>query len=144
MRILVLNGPNMQLLGTREPGIYGATTYSELVADLEEFGRRAGSEIVCLQSNHEGEIVDAICAAPGSYDAIVINPAALSHTSLAIHDALKSIDVPAVEVHISHVLCREEIRSRLVTAPACRGLIAGLGLAGYELAVRALIDIASH
>jgi 3-dehydroquinate dehydratase II len=138
MRILVLNGPNMQLLGVREPEIYGATTYSELVERLTAFGHRLDCEIVCLQSNHEGELVDAIAGAPGVYDGIVINPAAYSHSSLAIHDALKAVAVPAVEVHVSHVFSRESVRSQLVTAPACTGLIAGLGLAGYELAIEAL------
>ena len=138
MKILVLNGPNMQLLGLREPDIYGRTTYAELVQRLQTYGSQLDCQIDCVQSNHEGELVDAIAGAVGNYDGIVINPAAYSHTSLAIHDALKAVGIPAVEVHVSHVFSREEIRSRLVTAPACRGMIAGLGLDGYELAIRAL------
>lgn len=139
MKILILNGPNMQLLGTREPEIYGVTTYRDLVARLEAFARQLGCEVVCVQSNHEGELVDAIAGSAGVYDGIVINPAAYSHSSLAIHDALKAVAVPAIEVHISQVFSRERIRSQLVTAPACAGLIAGLGTAGYELAIQALL-----
>ncbi len=138
MKILVLNGPNMQLLGTREPEIYGSTTYAELVDRLVACGRELGVEVDCRQSNHEGELVEAIGTAPGRYQAIVINPAAYSHTSLAIHDALKAVALPAIEVHVSQVVAREQMRSRLLTAAACQGLIAGLGLAGYELALRAL------
>ncbi len=138
MKILVLNGPNMQLLGKREPEIYGSTTYGELVDRLQACGRELGLEVDCRQSNHEGELVELIGQAPGRYQAIVINPAAYSHTSLAIHDALKAVALPAIEVHVSQVVAREEIRSRLLTAAACQGLIAGLGLAGYELALRAL------
>jgi len=130
----------MQLLGMREPEIYGSTTYDGLVSQLETCGTALGIEVVCMQSNHEGELVDMIAAARDVYDAIVINPAAYSHTSLAIHDALKAVALPAIEVHVSHVFSREDIRSRLVTAPACQGMIAGLGLAGYELAIRALVE----
>lgn len=140
MKILVLNGPNMRMLGKREPDIYGGVTYAQLVDRLEEFGEEFGAEVNCVQSNHEGELVDVICDAHGDYDGIVINPAAYSHTSLAIHDALKAAAVPAIEVHISHVFSRESIRRHFVTAPACVGLVAGLGVAGYEYAIRALID----
>lgn len=140
MKILVLNGPNMRMLGKREPLIYGSTTYAQLVDRLEEFGEELGAEINCVQSNHEGELVDVICDARGNYDGIVINPAAYSHTSLAIHDALKAAAVPAIEVHVSHVFSRDDIRRHLVTAPACVGMIAGLGVTGYECAIRALIE----
>ncbi|MDT8389352.1 MAG: type II 3-dehydroquinate dehydratase [Lentisphaeria bacterium] len=140
MKILVLNGPNMRMLGKREPDIYGSTTYAQLVDRLEELGDELGVEVNCVQSNHEGELVDVICDARGDYDGIVINPAAFSHTSLAIHDALKAAAVPAVEVHVSHMVSREDIRRRLVTAPACVGMIAGLGVSGYEYALRALVE----
>jgi 3-dehydroquinate dehydratase-2 len=138
VKILVLNGPNMQLLGTREPDIYGSATYGDLVARLEAFGRSHGVDVVCHQSNHEGELLDRIAAAAGAFDGIVINPAALTHTSLALHDALKAVPVPAIEVHVSQVFSRGGVRSNLVTTPACRGMIAGLGLASYELAILAL------
>ncbi len=144
MKLLLLNGPNMQLLGSREPDIYGRTTYAELIARLHAFARRHDIELSCLQSNHEGELVDAIGAARDACDGIVINPAAFSHTSLAIHDALKAVDLPAIEVHVSQIFSREESRCRLTTAPACRGIIAGLGLAGYELAILALKDYVSQ
>ena len=139
MRILVVNGPNLQLLGTREPDVYGKETLETLENSLNELGTEAGVDVEFLQSNHEGVIVDAIGAAPGVIDGIIINPAAYTHTSVAIRDALKSVDVPAIEVHISNISEREEFRHTSLTAPVCVGQICGFGLFGYELAFKALM-----
>ena len=135
MKFLVINGPNLNLLGQREPGIYGAENYESLCAHLKEFAAAHGSTVDCFQSNHEGAIVDAIQDADGVYDAIVMNPGAYTHYSVAILDALKAVSVPCVEVHISNVHQREEFRHKSVTAPACVGQICGLGLFGYEAAL---------
>ena len=135
MKFLVINGPNLNLLGQREPGIYGSENYESLCTHLKEFAAAHGSTVDCFQSNHEGAIVDAIQAANGVYDAIVMNPGAYTHYSVAILDALKAISVPCVEVHISNIHQREEFRHKSVTAPACVGQICGLGLYGYEAAL---------
>lgn len=135
MKFLVINGPNLNLLGQREPGIYGAENYESLCAHLKEFAAAHGSTVDCFQSNHEGAIVDAIQAADGVYDAIVMNPGAYTHYSVAILDALKAVSVPCVEVHISNIHQREEFRHKSVTAPACVGQICGFGLYGYEAAL---------
>ena len=135
MKFLVINGPNLNLLGQREPGIYGSENYESLGAHLKEFAAAHGSTVDCFQSNHEGAIVDAIQAANGVYDAIVMNPGAYTHYSVAILDALKAVSVPCVEVHISNIHQREEFRHKSVTAPACVGQICGLGLYGYEAAL---------
>ncbi|MDD5599974.1 MAG: type II 3-dehydroquinate dehydratase [Victivallaceae bacterium] len=142
MKILLINGPNMQLLGKREPEIYGKLTLEKLEADLKETAAALGVELVCCQSNHEGNIVDKIGAAPQEgIDAIIINPAAYTHTSIAIHDALKGVSLPAVEVHISNIGAREGFRHASLTAPACTGIIAGLGVDGYEWALRSLVKL---
>ena len=135
MKFLVINGPNLNLLGSREPGIYGKQDYNYLCRMVEEYAATHGSTADCFQSNHEGAIIDAIQQAQGVYDAIVLNPGAYTHYSYAIHDALKAIDVPCIEVHISNVHQREEFRHKSVTAPACVGQICGLGLYGYEAAM---------
>ena len=143
MKILVINGPNLGLLGVREPEIYGTTT----LADIEQHLRRVAAEypdceVEFLQSNHEGVIVDRLNAVPvdEKVDGIVINPAAYTHTSVAIADALRACGkVPAIEVHISNISCRESFRHESLTAPACIGMIAGLGTDGYEWALRALV-----
>lgn len=135
MNFLVLNGPNLNLLGKREPQIYGGKTYATLCEDLQKFGQSHGSQVTCYQSNHEGDLIDAIHGAQGVYDAIIINPGALTHYSYALLDAIKGVDVPTVEVHISNVHRREEFRHQSVTAPACVGQICGLGLYGYQAAM---------
>ena len=117
MKFLIINGPNLNLLGKREPGIYGENSYESLCRRLKEFAAAHGSTAECVQSNHEGAILDAIHAADGVYDAIVLNPGAYTHYSYAILDALKAVDVPCIEVHISNVHQREEFRHRSVTAP---------------------------
>ena len=134
MKFLILTGPNLNLRGSREPGIYGETSYEALCERLRAFAAAHGSTADCFQSNHEGALIDAIHAAAGAYDAIIMNPGAFTHYSYAILDALKAVDVPCVEVHISNVHQREEFRHKSVPAPACVGQSCGLGLYGYEAA----------
>ena len=138
MKLLVINGPNLNLLGLREPEIYGRRTYQDLLALLRQTGREEGVEVECFQSNHEGAIVDAIQQAYGVFDGIVINPAAYTHTSIAILDALKAVALPAVEVHISAVSSREPFRQRSYAGMACVRTYQGLGFDGYVQAIRFL------
>ena len=135
MKILVLNGPNINMLGTREPGIYGKQTFSDLLALLETTAADEGIDIEQFQSNHEGALVDRIQQAYGKIDAIVINPAAYTHTSIAILDALKSVSIPAVEVHISDVDARESFRQISYAGLACEKTIKGEGIEGYRRAI---------
>lgn len=135
MRFLVLNGPNLNLLGSREPGIYGEQSYDALCALVRSHAQARGASAVCVQSNHEGDLIDQIQAAPGVYDAIILNPGAYTHYSYAILDALKAVDVPAYEVHISHIDQRESFRAVSVTAPACVGQLYGHGFQGYLMAM---------
>ena len=135
MKFLIINGPNLNLLGSREPDIYGTGTYETLCRRVQDYAAAQGWEADCFQSNHEGAIIDAIQQAAGVYDGIVINPAAYTHYSYAILDALKAVNVPCMEVHISNVHQREAFRHTSVTAPACVGQICGLGLFGYECAM---------
>lgn len=138
MKILVLNGPNLNMLGIREPGIYGKNTFSDLLALLEETAKEENVELEQYQSNHEGCLVDKIQWAYGKMDGIVINPAAYTHTSVAILDALKAVSIPAVEVHISDVDAREPFRQISYAGLACVKTIKGHGLAGYTEAIRFL------
>lgn len=135
MKFLIINGPNLNLLGKREPGIYGDQTYQALCDMITEYAEKNGSTADFFQSNHEGAIIDAIHAADGAYDAIIINPAAYTHYSYAILDALKAVSVPAYEVHISNIDQRESFRTVSVTAPACVGQLYGHGFAGYLMAM---------
>lgn len=135
MKILVLNGPNINMLGIREPGIYGKNTFADLLALLEQTAQDEGIEIEQYQSNHEGCLVDKIQEAYGRFDGIVINPAAYTHTSIAILDALKSVGIPAVEVHISDVSKREDFRQISYARLACCKTIMGHGLEGYREAI---------
>lgn len=143
MKILVLNGPNINMLGIREPDIYGRETFADLLALLEKTAREEQVEIRQFQSNHEGELVDRIQAAYGVCDGIVINPAAYTHTSIAILDALKAVGIPAVEVHISDVSAREDFRQVSYAGLACRKTIKGHGIEGYREAILHLKDILS-
>ena len=138
MKILVINGPNINFLGIREPEIYGRNTYEDLCRLIEETARELHIQAQEFQSNHEGAIVDKIQWAYGKVDGIVINPAAYTHTSIAIADALKAVGIPAVEVHISDVDAREPFRAISYTAPACVRTIKGHGLAGYREAMEYL------
>ena len=136
MKILVINGPNINLLGLREPEMYGGRDYEALVEFIRDVCAEAGVEVECVQSNHEGVIVDAIQAAYGRFDGIVINPAAYTHTSVAILDALKAVGIPAIEVHLSNVQEREAFRRVSYVALACERTIAGKGFDGYVEAIR--------
>ena len=138
MKLLVLNGPNLNMLGIREPNIYGKESYPQLVKLVEDTCRQLGVEVEVYQSNHEGDLVDKIQAAYGAKDAIVINPAAYTHTSVAILDALKAVAIPAVEVHISDVDSREPFRQISYTGMACVKTYKGLGFQGYVEAVKFL------
>lgn len=138
MNILVINGPNINLLGLREPAIYGRQTYSDLLRLIKEAGERSGAATEEFQSNHEGAIVDKIQAAYGKFDGIVINPAAYTHTSVAIRDALASVGIPAVEVHISDVGKREEFRRISYVRDVCLTTISGRGIEGYAEAIEFL------
>ncbi len=131
MRIKVINGPNLNMLGVREPDIYGRTTYSDLVELIKEHALKIGVSVDVFQSNHEGDLVDEIQACYGLVDGIVINPGAYTHTSVAILDALKAVSIPAVEVHISDVDSREEFRKISYVRAACQKTISGHGVKGY-------------
>ena len=140
MKILVLNGPNINMLGIREPDVYGKNTFADLLALLEQTAREEHIEIEQYQSNHEGCLVDKIQEAYGVFDGIVINPAAYTHTSVAILDALKAVSIPAVEVHISDVDSREPFRQISYASMACKKTIKGQGLQGYRQAILFLKD----
>jgi len=138
MKILVINGPNINMLGIREPGIYGKQTFSDLIKLLKDTEKELGISIDQFQSNHEGAIVDAIQQALGIYEGIVINPAAYTHTSIAILDALKSVNIPTIEVHISDVDAREPFRQISYPGMACMKTIKGHGINGYREAIEFL------
>lgn len=142
MRILIINGPNLNLLGTREPEIYGSLTLEKIEKDLSEYALSLGVELKFFQSNIEGEIVDAVQKAKNEWDCkgIVINPAAYTHTSVAIRDAISAVALPAVEVHISNIHNREEFRKHSFIAPVCIGQIAGFGADSYKLGLKGLVD----
>ena len=140
MKLLILNGPNLNLLGLREPDIYGRQNYAALVQFCESVCREEDISCKVFQSNHEGTLVDEIQAAYGVFDGIVINPAALTHYSVALLDAIKAVALPTIEVHLSNIHAREEFRHRSVMAAACLGQICGLGFQGYALALRALAE----
>ena len=144
MKILVINGPNINMLGIREPGIYGKNTFADLLALLQETALELQIDIEQYQSNHEGDLVDKIQWAYGKVDGIVINPAAYTHTSVAILDALKAVSIPAVEVHISDVDAREPFRQISYAGLACCKTIKGHGLEGYREAIRYLDELLNH
>ena len=142
MKILVINGPNLNFLGIREKGIYGCESYESLIEGLQEKAAKEGIELECFQNNSEGAIIDRIQKAyHDKVDGIVINPGAYAHYSIAIRDALASVDVPKIEVHISNVYKREAFRHTSVITPVCTGEILGLGLQGYYLALDALKEM---
>ena len=138
MKILVINGPNLNMLGIREPDIYGKNTYANLCELISDYAAKKGVEVKLFQSNHEGALVDEIQAAYGNFDGIVINPAAYTHTSVAILDAVKSVGIPTVEVHISAVETREDFRQVSFVRKACIKTITGLGFDGYLRAIDTL------
>ena len=139
MRILVINGPNINMLGIREPGIYGSDSFETLCYNVKSHAAKAGIEVKLFQSNHEGALVDEIQAAYGKFDGIVINPGAYTHTSIALLDALKAVSIPTVEVHISDVASREDFRQISYIRKACVKTICGHGLTGYTEAIDYLI-----
>ncbi|MEO0145919.1 MAG: type II 3-dehydroquinate dehydratase [candidate division WOR-3 bacterium] len=141
MRVLVISGPNLNLLGEREPEIYGRRTLSEIEGMVAEEARGLGIEVSFLQTNSESEILSAIHEAKGSFDGIIINPGSLTHYSIAIADAIKAVGIPVVEVHISNILGREGFRAKSVIARAARGVITGFGPDSYVLGLRALSRI---
>lgn len=138
MRIAVLNGPNLNLLGTREPALYGSTTLPEIEARLRDVARELRVDVECAQHNGEGELVEAIQALRGRADAAIINAGAYSHTSLAIRDAFAAVAVPFVEVHLTNIYAREPERRHSALAPGARAVLCGFGATGYELALRGL------
>ncbi|OIK13794.1 type II 3-dehydroquinate dehydratase [Bacillus sp. MUM 13] len=141
-KILLINGPNLNRLGKREPAHYGTATLDDLETELKKSAQSMDSELVCFQSNHEGEIIDKLhWAEDQNMDGIIMNPGAFTHYSYAIRDAVAGIDVPLIEVHISNIHARESFRHVSVIAPAAAGQIAGLGVHGYELALQALLKI---
>ena len=135
MKLMIINGPNLNMLGIREPDIYGKKTYKDLCAYIENVCAREGIACTLYQSNHEGDIVDCIQGCYGKCDGIVINPAAYTHTSIAILDALKAVALPAAEVHLSDVSAREDFRRVSYAGMACKGTFAGMGFEGYEKAI---------
>ena len=141
MKILVINGPNINMLGIREKDIYGSNDYNSLVEKIKKEASELDCQVDFFQSNIEGEIITSIQKAFGVYDGIIINPAAYTHYSIGILDALKSVNIPAIEIHISNIHQREDFRKKSVTAEGCIGQISGLGFEGYTLALRGLVNL---
>ena len=139
-RVLVLNGPNLNLLGTREPDVYGATTLDDIAQELEGLARQLGATVECRQSNQEGQLIDWLHDARDSFDGVVINPGGLTHTSVSLRDGISAAALPTVEVHISNTPARESFRHQSVTAAVCIGSVIGFGKNSYLLGLRALID----
>lgn len=142
MNILIINGPNLNLLGKREPGVYGSDSLEEIQREISEKAKQIGAEVDFFQSNHEGAIIDALHEAMDSYDGVVLNAGAYTHYSYAIRDAIAAIKIPVVEVHMSNVNSRDEFRHTSVIAPVCAGTIAGFGKNSYILGLRAAAEIA--
>lgn len=140
-KILVIHGPNLNLLGKREPAIYGKVTLNSINNELKKVARKRKALLILKQSNHEGEIVDLIGKAQGKFSGILINPAAYTHTSVAIRDAIAASGLPTVEVHLSNIYSREEFRKKSLVSPVAKGTIAGFGAKSYTLGLEALIDL---
>ena len=141
MKILVLHGPNLNLLGIREPGVYGKVGLEEINARILEFGKKNGVEVTCYQSNHEGFLIDALQEARNWANGVVINPGGYTHTSIALRDAISAIAIPVVEVHLTNVYAREEFRHKSLISAVCRGKISGFGWRSYLLGIQALNDV---
>ncbi len=136
-RIIVINGPNLNLLGVREKDVYGSVTLAEIAAAVTKEAEKLGMEADFVQSNHEGEIIDKLHEARGKYDVIIMNPGAYTHYSIAIRDAVKAVEIPCIEIHLSNIHAREEFRSKSVIAPVCVGQICGFGADSYTIALKA-------
>lgn len=142
-RILVIHGPNLQLLGSREPSVYGTADLVHINRDLRTLAKQRHAALTIEQSNHEGRIVELIGSAKGRFDGLLINPAAYTHTSVAIRDAIEACGLPAVEVHLSNIYAREAFRHQSLIAPVCRGQVAGFGAASYHLGLDALLGLSA-
>lgn len=141
--VLVVHGPNLNLLGQREPEVYGCQTLADVDASLVALGERLGLRVRCRQANGEGTIIDLLHEAGRSCDGVIINPGGYTHTSVAIADAVRALTIPAIEVHLSNLYAREPLRHRSITGAACRGVIMGLGASSYHLALRSLAELLS-
>jgi len=141
MKILILHGPNLNLLGTRETEVYGSMTLDDINSKLFELGKEVGAEIKCVQSNHEGALIDALHDARGWASGVVFNPGGYTHTSIALRDAISAIQIPVIEVHLSNVYAREEFRHVSMISAVCKGKITGFGWRSYLLGLRALVDV---
>ena len=141
MKILLLHGPNLNLLGTREPEVYGSMTLDDINEKMISLGEELGAEVICLQSNHEGALIDALHDARTWANGVVFNPGGYTHTSVALRDAISAIVIPVIEVHLSNVYAREEFRHTSFVSAVCKGKVSGFGWRSYELGLRGLIDI---
>ena len=141
MKILILHGPNLNLLGTREPEVYGSMTLDDINQKMIELGEELGAEVTCLQSNHEGALIDALQDARTWAGGVVFNPGGYTHTSIALRDAISAIQIPVIEAHISNVYAREEFRHISMISAVCKGKVVGFGWKSYELGLRGLIDL---